>query len=411
MNGSLGIRLENSSSQQYLEPIYREETSSKPFVGVTGYLDFNSSARLTVPLLGSIRTIRDFTEGPSLQIPQIQDAIEFSEISSGGASLTRLWLDNITTTELSFAPVGEGAITINNRIVEFEAGTYQFNASFNYPQLEQISTQGVLGQFGQNLIAEFPDQTESLSFLSYTTKLLAGAWRFLTYFGRDTMISMLLLQPVLSEGENGSIEAVIGAVLERINRTDGSVCHEETIGDYGTYLNFQKNITSTDPQYDYKMIDTDFFLPVAMESYFVKSPTGAARAAVFLETRATVDPANGGLSYRELATINAQKILNATAAFVESQTKENLIRLKENEVVGQWRDSTYGLGGGRIPYDVNTALVPAALRSLAALAKAGVFPDHSEWEETANQYADVWEDTTLSFFEVRLICISLGGIV
>ena len=83
----------------------------------------------------------------------------------------------------------------------------------------------------QDLVNSNPDQTTSLSFLSYTDKLLAGAWRFLTYFGRDSMISVLLLRPVLSEGEGSAIEAVIGAVLERVNKTDGSVCHEETIGE------------------------------------------------------------------------------------------------------------------------------------------------------------------------------------
>jgi hypothetical protein len=77
---------------------------------------------------------------------------------------------------------------------------------------------------------QLPMQTTSLSFLSYTTKLTAGAWRFLTYFGRDSMISALLLEPVLSEGQGGAIEAVIAGVVERINMTDGSVCHEETIG-------------------------------------------------------------------------------------------------------------------------------------------------------------------------------------
>jgi hypothetical protein len=82
----------------------------------------------------------------------------------------------------------------------------------------------------QALISQQPDQTTSLSFLSYENKLLAGAWRFLTYFGRDSMISLLLLNPVLSKGEGGAIEAGIAAVLERINQTDGNVCHEETIG-------------------------------------------------------------------------------------------------------------------------------------------------------------------------------------
>jgi hypothetical protein len=99
-----------------------------------------------------------------------------------------------------------------------------------------------------------PTQTTSLAFLSYTTKLTAGAWRFLTYFGRDTMIAALLLEPVLSEGSGSAMEAVLGGVLERINMTDGSVCHEETIGDYATWTNLQNNIISTAPSCDYKMV-------------------------------------------------------------------------------------------------------------------------------------------------------------
>ena len=100
----------------------------------------------------------------------------------------------------------------------FGSGTYRFNASYNYPQLEQLEPAEVLTESASDLIAQNPDQTTSLSFLSYTDKLLAGTWRFLTYFGRDSMISMLLMQPVLSEA---AIEAVISAVLERVNRTDG----------------------------------------------------------------------------------------------------------------------------------------------------------------------------------------------
>jgi hypothetical protein len=192
------------------------------------------------------------------------------------------------------------------------------------------------------------------------------------------MIAYLLLEPVLSTGENSATEAVISAVLERINRTDGSVCHEETIGDYATYLNQQDNIISTAPQYDYKMVDTDFFLPVVMKTYFVDNAIGKTRTDPFFLTEATIDPANAGLTYTDLALISAEKIMNSTAPFAQpgGQIKANLIHLKEGEIVGQWRDSTYGLGGGRIPYDVNTALVPAALRSIAALSAAGLFTSH-----------------------------------
>lgn len=209
---------------------------------------------------------------------------------------------------------------------------------------------------------------------------------------------------MLSQGEGSATEAVISAVLERINRTDGSVCHEETIGDYATYLNQQENITSTAPQYDYKMIDTDFFLPIAMEKYFVQSAVGQERVDDFFSTAASVNPDNAGLTYEDLARISAEKIMSTTAAFAEpdGQTEDNLIHLKEGQVVGEWRDSTYGIGGGRIPYNVNAALVPAALRSIAALSAAGFFPEHPDWNETASAHAQVWEDSTLEFFVVTV---------
>ena len=80
----------------------------------------------------------------------------------------------------------------------------------------------------QTLLTESPELTDALSFLSYTDKLLAGAWRFLTYFGRDSIISMLLMADILSPGEDGAWEAGIGALLERIDKHDGTVAHEES---------------------------------------------------------------------------------------------------------------------------------------------------------------------------------------
>jgi hypothetical protein len=218
------------------------------------------------------------------------------------------------------------------------------------------------------------------------------------------MISMLLMQSVLSEGENGAVEAVIGAVLERIKRTDGTVCHEEVIGDYATYLNRKENIRSTKPRCDYKMIDSDYLLPVAMQNYFVDTETGRQRSGAFFNTTATFLVENDGLTYETLAETTMQKIMDATAAFAApgGQVIENLIHLRPSEPVGEWRDSNNGLGGGRIPYDVNAALVPAGLRAIAALSRAGYFASHPEWNEMADQYAQIWEDSTLQFFEVSV---------
>jgi hypothetical protein len=93
---------------------------------------------------------------------------------------------------------------------------------------------------------------------------------------------------------------------------------------------------------------------------------------------------------------------SAPFAAAENQTIDNLIHLKDGQIVGEWRDSTYGIGGGRIPFDVNTALVPAALHSIASLSRSGYFPTHSTWATDADIYAKTWEDSTLQFFEVDI---------
>jgi hypothetical protein len=69
-----------------------------------------------------------------------------------------------------------------------------------------------------------------------------------------------------------------------------------------------------------------------------------------------------------------------------------------------FRSNSIGLGGGRIPYDVNTALVPAALRAIASLARGNFFSaqKNKHWSTLADQYAQVWEDETLSFFNVTI---------
>ena len=346
VNGSLAIHLMNSSSGATLSPVSRNVGGKYPSVGVSGIINFNSSAKLTVALLGSVRTLRDFTEGPSLLQPKIQQAIKATPAGKRGAVLTRLWLDNVTTTEFGFIPMDSSKkISIDNQTLMMDEGNYLFYADFNYPQLTQLPANKVLNAQSQGLISQNPDQTTSLSFLSYSQKLLAGAWRFLTYFGRDSMIASLLLSPVLSEGEGGAFEAVIGAVLERLNSTDGSVAHEETIGDYATFLHAQENVTSTAPSYNYVMIDSDYYLPVLMDRYFLQTGTGMSRVQPFLSTPAgSINPANSGLSYSQIALINAKKIMGIAAQFAApgNQTIQNLAHLKSGQIVGQWRDSTYG---------------------------------------------------------------------
>ncbi|KAJ2997524.1 hypothetical protein NUW58_g633 [Xylaria curta] len=371
-----------------LESMPNVNRTLSPLVGgVAGIISFNSSAVLSLAVIGSIRTIRDYVEGNSLN-PKIQDALRVQKLADNTIHLSRSYNGKLAT--------------VRGGKVHFEKGSYLFNAWHTYPELEQLSASETLNPQSQDLIITSPDETASLSFFSFTSKIVAGGWRFLTYFGRDSLISLLLLQPVLSEGDGGAIEAILSAAIERINASDGSVCHEEVIGDYATYLNEQQGVSSTDALCDYKMIDTDFFLPIAMNEYFVKSQTGRDRRDSFFAKNTSIIESNRGHTYADLALATLAKIMKVTAAFERSPTVANLIHLKDGQPVGQWRDSNTGLGGGRVPYDVNTALVPAALQAIATLAAEGIFPSHLKWSGKAAKRAKFWEENALPFFEVEL---------
>ncbi|KAI0836010.1 carbohydrate-binding module family 52 protein [Hypoxylon sp. FL0890] len=394
VNGTLGIGLENiGSTNRTLNPLVG---------GVTGFLSLYSSATLDLAILGSVRTIREFIEGPSTLSPKIQDAIEIHQLPDGGIQLNRQWLDKTTETYLTIHGSNGTSVSIQSGKPRFTAGTYTFNAWSSYPQLDQLGAMEVINPASQLIISQNEEDVESLSFLSYSSKILAGAWRFLTYFGRDSLISLLLLRPILSEDDGGAIEAILGAAIERINSSDGTVCHEETIGDYASYLNEQQGIDSADPLCDYKMVDTDFLFLIAINEYFVNTAVGSSRREPFFERNASFLSANLGSTYGDLTLATAEKIMKLTADFEQSPVKENLIHLNNGQTVGQWRDSGNGLGGGRIPYDVNTALVPAALKSIASLSSKGFFPSYPDWAEVASKRAIFWEDNTLSFFQVNI---------
>ena len=245
---------------------YKHDDSSRsglPSVGVSGFIEVSSSAflRANLAILGSIRTIRDYTEGHGTLNQHVQNSITIDEFDGmkKGVSISRLWFDGKTTTRLTFAPAsgaGKARITnINSDIIaEFSPGLYSFQAHLDYPQTPYMPPTRLLKPSYHYLIEMQPDAVRSLSFLCTSDKILAGAWRYLNYFGRDSIISLLLLNPILSEGQNGIIEVGLSAALERINGEDGSVCHEENLGDYPAACAALNPNNTPEDQYDYKMV-------------------------------------------------------------------------------------------------------------------------------------------------------------
>ena len=222
----------------------------------------------------------------------------------------------------------------------------------------------------------------ALAFLTFEEKLLAGSWRFLTYFGRDTLLAARLLAPALRPRV---MEAALGSVLERLGR-DGQVAHEEEIGDWA----WSRHGTEG-PALDYKMVDDDFLLAPVAAHHLLGAPD---RAEAFLQRRGP-----GGERYRDTLVRNLELVLRRTAPFAADPDLRHLIAIGEGLAIGNWRDSEDGLGGGRVPFDVNAALVPAALHAAARLYEELLCDGAAA--ARAQSAARIWE-RAWDLFEVRL---------
>lgn len=397
-----------SDFQMTLNPDSLQLVSGPGYQGVNGTLSFNQNARMVRALLGGVRTVRDFVEGGGTMHPQY---FNFTTLQQGpSVVLSYMYINGTGFMNLTFTP-NDGQTTLavlpeNNFTVTIGgqgSGTVSFEVRSSETALQGTNPTDLFTADAG--LANNPE-AQQVAFLTYADRFLAGSWRFLTYFGRDTMIALRLFQSKL---QPEPIEAAIGAVLERLNMDPnrmqdnvtipvGTVCHEETIGDYASFINAQNKMYELGdaPYYDYKMIDSDYLMLPTLANYLLNLPQGANRSEEFLSQQATL--VNN--TYNELLMDNVNLILELAAPFAMNSTVENLIHLRETAPVGNWRDSNTGLGNGRIPYDVNTALVPGALRSIQALAAAGVIESNLEGE--AAEMALAWEANALPLFEVRM---------
>ena len=238
-----------------------------------------------------------------------------------------------------------------------------------------------------------------LAYLSFHEKLLAGSWRFDTYFGRDTLMSLRLLSPVLKAP---AMEAGLSSVLERLNAA-GEVAHEEDIGEFAILQRARAGLPASDtPILDYKMIDDDFMLAPVVADYLLATSEGRARATAFLAGEMASGETRGSALVR-----NFRYVAAAATPFAESHDWRRLITLKPGQNVGNWRDSEEGLGGGRYPYDVNAVFVPAALDAIARLRSSGLLQPYLAGNAgaalaTASRMAEIWRREAPPLFDVEI---------
>lgn len=236
-----------------------------------------------------------------------------------------------------------------------------------------------------------------LAFLSYREKLLAGSWRFLTYFGRDTLLTLRMLASV---ADPELMEAGLSAVIERLN-AHGEVAHEEDVAEYAILRRRAAGEPSSPaPIYDYAMVDDDFLLAPVAADYLLDESEERARAFLDRRTRA-------GERYGAALVRNLLFVLESARPFAKTPEYANLINLKPGRYAGDWRDSEEGLGGGRTPYAVNAVLAPAALEAAARLYASGLLDGYLDHAQTAalaeaGAMAAVWANKAPVFFSIRI---------
>lgn len=359
---------------------------------VTGAKDL----RIKQALLSSVRVLRDY-QGDGVFPAEIATR---PTVQNSTITWSRDRLDGAAGYRLSIEIVdGELLETTHLKAGAGGAIGLKITALCGEVPLTPIAEQDLL----ENSAASDRGARNALTFLSYREKFLAGSWRFDTYFGRDTLMSVRLLMPALTPA---AIQSGLSAVLSRVS-PHGEVAHEEDIGEFAVLEHLHASgARSGAPIFDYKMIDGSFMLAPIAAAWLLDDDRGRSLAAASLaemDGRTGEAPKVLGADLVE----NLRFLVRAAAPFAADPQAKNLIALKAGFSVGQWRDSNAGLGGGRFPYDVNAVFVPAALDAAARFFESGLLDPYLAPEDRgifsrARSMASIWRAKAGPLFDVGI---------
>lgn len=380
-----------------VEPVSRDDPQGRRLHGVVVAATVDAPLAIRDALLGSVRSLRDF-QATGAYPEQLRAA---ASVSGQGVEWARARIDGAAGYSLSIAAengrVGGGSGSPLRLEALNAAGPLRLRitALTGETPLTPLGTGELLTKDAN----DDPRSRDVLGFLSYREKFLAGSWRFDTYFGRDTLLSLQLLRPVL---QPPAIESGITAVLQRL-APNGEVAHEEDIGEFAVLRHLREGGgASAAPIYDYKMIDDDFLLAPLAAGYLLGQSSNRARAAEFL-----AGALPGGERIGSALARNFVFVVQAAKAFADQPIPGNLVSLKTGFNVGNWRDSEQGLASGRYPYDVNAVFVPAAANAIAAIVRAGILDRYLSSAQRAllaqaGSMAATWSREAPRLFEVRI---------
>ncbi|MBV8665592.1 MAG: hypothetical protein JO269_03825 [Burkholderiaceae bacterium] len=372
------------------EAITLNDAKQRPLYGIVTEAVIDAP-ELTVKqaILSSVRVLRDPNAAVDVDAQVSGDALEWARDRLDGAAgyFLRVQVTSGSLKEGRFLAGRNGAIAL------------KITAASGETPLKGLPEQALLNQ---DAVA-IPRARKALSFLSYEEKFLAGSWRYNTYFGRDTLMSVCLLMPAL---QPAAVDAGLGSVLARLSPA-GDVAHEEDIGEMAILDHRQRDGTLSDaPTFDYAMVDETFMLAPVAAAWLLDDARGRERAATFL---ARNDMRANGTTYPLGVDLvaNLKNVVTQAAAFAAAPQAGNLIALKPDRKAGQWRDTDEGLGFGRYPYDVNAILVPAALEAANRFFASGLLDPYITADDRAlfaqaEAAARVWRARAPAMFAVHI---------
>ena len=230
-------------------------------------------------------------------------------------------------------------------------------------------------------------EVRSVELLSSDEKLMAGLPNFATYFGRDGMMTALMMRPIWQPAMSGR---VIASVLRKLGPR-GDVSHEEALGEqairehaeiYDSLMTIYESAPNDSVlaearrvlsnvrrvRENYHMMDDEFQLPVLEARYLADTAVSAADKRSFL-----FSTENGvtrlALLMRELALVSAE-----TQAYTRDSAADSLVSFVKLDSThwrsASWRDSNAGYGNGRFAMDINAIWAPQALTSIRVIVRA-----------------------------------------
>ena len=227
-------------------------------------------------------------------------------------------------------------------------------------------------------------EVRGVELLCYREKLMAGLPNFATYFGRDMLMTALLMQPVWAPA---MLEHVVASALGKLSPA-GDVSHEEALGGQAIRENAAEynrlvsagqlarartllaHLAAT--RENYIMVDDDFQLPVVAARFLADPRVLADRKRRFLQVEGRLGRLVSNLAF----------VTRKAAPYARDPVAMNLVSFPRAPdgtwISASWRDSRAGYGGGRFAMDVNAIWVPHALEAvgtiLDALKQLGVTP-------------------------------------